>query len=100
MRPTAKTAATKRSEGSGNGKQRNIFNDAPPAGYLPARLQRLQFSRCKLVGDKVEFVFHDPLQIGDQAELDFENGECVSAKSLFGSQTYLRRRMTHALDRK
>jgi len=71
----------------------------PLAIFLHAS-QRLQFSRCELVGDKVEFVFHDPLQIGDQAELDFENGECVSAKSLFGSQTYLRRRMTHALDRK
>ena len=71
----------------------------PLAIFLHAS-QRLQFSRCELVGDKVEFVFHDPEHKGDQAELDFENGECVSAKSLFGSQTYLRRRMTAALDRK
>jgi|SRR5215469_8472140 len=71
----------------------------PLAIFLHAS-QRLQLLRCELVGDKVEFVFHDPDQTGDQAELSFENGECVSAKSLFASQTYLRRRMTYALDRK
>jgi hypothetical protein len=63
--------------------------------------QKLSFSHCELVdAGKVQFVFTDPEHIGDQAELDFENGECVPAKSLFASQTYLRRRMTDALNRK
>jgi len=71
----------------------------PLAIFLHAS-QRLLFSRCELVGEKVEFVFHDPEHKGDQAELDFENGERVPAKSLFASQTYIRRRMTAVLDRK
>ena len=70
----------------------------PLAIFLHAS-QRLRLSRCELVGDKVLFVFNDPEHLGDQAELDFENGAQVSAKSLFASQTYLRRRMS-ALNRK
>ena len=62
--------------------------------------QRLKLSRCELAGDKVQFVFHDPEHNGDQAELDFENGECVSAKAIFASQTYLRRRMSDTINRK
>jgi hypothetical protein len=62
--------------------------------------QRLRLSRCERVGEKVQFIFADPEQIGNQAELDFENGECVPAKSLFASQTFLRRQMSDALNRK
>ncbi len=58
----------------------------PLATFLHAS-QRLRLSSCELVGDKVQFIFSDPEHIGDQAELDFENGECVAAKSLFASQT-------------
>ncbi len=69
----------------------------PLATFLHAS-QRLRLSHCELVGDKVQFIFSDPEHIGDQAELDFENGECVAAKSLFASQTYLRRRMSDTLN--
>jgi hypothetical protein len=72
----------------------------PLAIFLHAS-QRLRFSHRALVeAGKVQFVFTDPEHIGDQGELDFENGECVPAKSLFASQTYLRRRMSDALNRK
>jgi hypothetical protein len=57
-----------------------------------------QTAEVGLAGDKVLFVFTDPQGIGDQAELDFENGESVPAKSLFGSQTFLRRQMSAALN--
>jgi hypothetical protein len=72
----------------------------PLAIFLHAS-ERLQFFGCQLVSDrdKVEFFFHDPQHLGDQAELAFENGEFVSAKALFASQTYLRRRMNNALAR-
>jgi hypothetical protein len=69
----------------------------PLAIFLHAT-QRLPLSRCELVGDKVQFVFSDPQGIGDQAELDFENGESVVAKALLASQTFLRRRMSDALN--
>src|SRR5713101_9335780 len=69
----------------------------PLATFLHAT-QRLRLSRCELFGDKVQFIFSDPEHIGDQAELDFENGECVPAKALFASQTYLRRRMSDTLN--
>ena len=69
----------------------------PLAIFLHAT-HRLQLSRCERVGGKVQFVFADPEHIGDQAELDFENGECVPAKSLFASQTYLRRKMSDTLN--
>ena len=71
----------------------------PVAIFLHAS-QRLLLSHCERVGDKVQFVFSDPQGIGDQAELDFENGECIPAKSFFASQTFLRRRMSDALNRK
>lgn len=72
----------------------------PLAIFLHAS-QRLRLSNCELAeGGKVQFIFADPEHKGDQAELDFENGECIPAKSLFASQTYLRRRMSDALNRK
>lgn len=80
----------------------NIFitERLPLAVFLHAS-QRLRLSNCELAeGGKVQFVFADPEHTGDQAELDFENGECVPAKSLFASQTFLRRRMSDALNRK
>jgi hypothetical protein len=68
----------------------------PLAIYLHAS-QRLRFSGCE-DGDagKVQFVFLDPDGLGDQLELEFENGALVQAKSLFASQTFLRRKMTWA----
>lgn len=80
----------------------NIFSTErlPLAIFLHAS-QRLRLSSCELAdGGKVQCMFADPEHKGDQAELDFENGECVPAKSLFASQTYLRRRMTDALNQK
>ena len=80
----------------------NIFitERLPLAVFLHAS-QRLRLSNCELAeGGKVQFTFADPEHKGDQAELDFENGERVPAKSLFASQTYLRRRMSDALNRK
>jgi hypothetical protein len=68
----------------------------PLAVFLHAT-QRLAFSGCERVGDKVEFLFSDPQGIGDQLELSFENGECIPAKALFASQTYLRRQMSATL---
>src|SRR5260370_42668521 len=69
----------------------------PLATFLHAS-QRLRLSHCELVGDKVRFIFSDPEHIGDQAELDFENGECVAAKPLFPSKTYPRRPMSNTLN--
>jgi hypothetical protein len=74
-----------------------ITERLPLAIFLHAT-QRLQLSRCDRVGGKVQFIFSDPEHIGDQAELDFENGESVPAKSLFASQTYLRRKMNDTLE--
>ena len=76
-----------------------ITERLPLAIFLHAS-QKLPLSHCELVADKVQFVFSDPEGIGDKAELDFENGESVPAKSLFASQTYLRRRMSGVLNRK
>jgi len=72
----------------------------PLATFIHAS-NRLTLASCELArAGKVEFVFTDPEHTGEDAELAFENGECVPAKSLFASQTYLRRRMTEALNRK
>ena len=70
----------------------------PLATYLHAS-QRLRFSHCEQ-GDngKVQFLFHDPTRIGDQLELEFENGAAVPANSLFASQKFLRRKMTETLN--
>ena len=77
-----------------------ITERLPLSVFLHAS-QRLRFSHCELVdAGRVQFVFLDPEQLGDQAELAFENGESVPAKSLFASQTYLRRCMSAALNRK
>ena len=59
---------------------------------------RLQFSHCEIAGSgKVRFVFDDPDGIGDQIELEFDRGACVSATSLFASQKFLRRKMSEIL---
>ena len=70
----------------------------PLAIFLHAS-QRLRLSHAEAEGGRVQFIFDDPEHLGDQGELAFENGECVPAKSLFASQTYLRRRMSDALNR-
>jgi hypothetical protein len=82
--------------------EKGIFlTERLPLAIFLHSAQRLRFSHCELVeAGKVQFVFTDPEHIGDQAELDFERGECVPAKDLFASQTYLRRRMSDALNRK
>ena len=70
----------------------------PLAIYLHAS-QRLIFSHCELVGDeKVRFIFSDPKNEGDHAELEFENGALVAANSLIASQKYLRRKMSETLN--
>jgi hypothetical protein len=81
-------------------KSEFVTERLPLAIFLHAS-RRLHFVTCELVGPgKVQFVFADPEHTGYQAELDFENGECVPAKSLFASQTYLRRHMSDTLNRK
>lgn len=80
----------------------NLFSTTrlPLAVFIHAS-NRLRLASCELAAaGKVEFFFADPENEGDQAELDFENGESVPAKALFASQTYLRRRMSDALNRK
>lgn len=75
-----------------------ITERLPLAIFLHAS-QRLRFSHCDLVDEgKVQFVFADPGNEGDQAELEFENGAVVAANSLFASQKYLRRKMTESLN--
>ena len=71
-----------------------ITGRLPLAIFLHAS-GRLHFSRCGLLDDgKVSFVFSDPSSLGDQAELEFENGATVAANSLFASQKFLRRKMS------
>jgi hypothetical protein len=83
--------------------QKNIIRDltrelSALAIYLHAS-QRLRFSRCTNGdGGKAQFVFLDPECLGDQLELEFENGAQVAANCLFASQKYLRRKMTEALN--
>jgi len=68
----------------------------PLAIYLHAS-GSLRFSHCEPVdAGKVQFVFLDPSSLGDQAELEFENGAVATAKSIFASQTFLRRKMSEA----
>jgi hypothetical protein len=75
-----------------------ITERLPLAIFLHAS-QRLRFSHCDLAGDnKVQFVFVDPSNEGDHAELEFESGAVVAANSLFASQKYLRRKMTETLN--
>jgi hypothetical protein len=70
----------------------------PLAVYFHAS-GRLSFSRCEPAGDgKVQFIFADPSNEGDHAELEFESGAVVPANSLFASQKYLRRKMTETLN--
>jgi len=66
--------------------------------YLHAS-QKLCFSHCENSDKgKVQFVFFDPSGVADQLELEFENGAAVVANSLFASQKFLRRKMSHALN--
>ena len=83
-----------------NETENTFLTERLPLAIFLHSSQRLRLSRCELANGKVQFVFDDPEHKGDQAELDFENGECVPAKSIFASQTYLRRRMSDALNRK
>jgi len=74
-----------------------ITERLPLAVYLHAS-RRLRFSHCKHQESKVQFVFLDPSDQGDQLELEFESGAVVAANSLFASQKYLRRKMTETLN--
>jgi hypothetical protein len=68
----------------------------PLAIYLHAS-RKLNFSHCQDGGsDKLQFVFLDPSNLGDQLELEFENGAVCVANSLFASQKFLRRKMSEA----
>jgi hypothetical protein len=68
----------------------------PLAIYLHAS-GRLIFSHCEDAGrNKLQFVFLDPSNMGDQFELEFENGAVCVANSLFASQKFLRRKMSEA----
>jgi len=65
--------------------------------YLHAS-KRLEFEHCELVrAGKVHFIFADPHHIGDELELQFEQGGQLSAVALFASQKFLRRKMSEAL---
>jgi hypothetical protein len=60
---------------------------------------RLQFTSCERIDtDKVRFIFDDPEHVGDQLELEFEQGAQLAATSLFASQKYLRRKMSDTLN--
>jgi hypothetical protein len=60
--------------------------------------QKLRFLRAERSGPgKVQFVFADPEQQGDELELQYEGGALVAATALFASQTFLRRKMSEAL---
>jgi hypothetical protein len=68
--------------------------------YLHASGQ-LPFLRTEPSGDgKLRFVFRDDQRSGSQLELDYERGATVSARNVFSSQTFLRRQMTEAENRK
>jgi len=49
---------------------------------------------------KMRFIFADEQHIGTKLELDFDRGAVVPARDLFSSQTYLRRQMSDAENRK
>jgi len=70
----------------------------PLAIFLHAA-RRLLFARCERVGSgRVRFLFEDPDSDGPLAELEFEQGATVPARTLFASQTFLRRKMSEALE--
>jgi hypothetical protein len=72
----------------------------PLASYLHAS-GSLDFSHCEnTAGGKIRFVFLDPEQLGNELELAFERGAQVPATAVFASQTFLRRKMSDALNRK
>jgi len=72
----------------------------PLAIYLHAS-GKLEFSHCASASpDKVRFVFHDPRQIANDLELEFERGAQVPATAIFASQKFLRRKLSEALNRK
>ena len=65
--------------------------------YLHAS-ERLPFSQCALaeVG-RVCFIFDDQQGVGAEVELEFDRGASCPATDLFGSQKFLRRKMSEAL---
>lgn len=66
--------------------------------YLHAT-KRMMLHRCEACENgKVQFVFDDPNRIGPEAALEFDRGAAVPATDLFASQTFLRRRMSEALE--
>ena len=70
----------------------------PLAIYLHAS-DKLEFSHCESASaDKVRFVFHDPRQIANDLELEFERGAQVPATAIFASQKFLRRKLSEALN--
>ncbi len=77
----------------------NIFSTErlPLACFLHAA-NKLKFLRAEPIGSgKVQFVFADPANQGDEFELQYECGAAVSASGLFASQKFLRRKMSEAL---
>jgi hypothetical protein len=77
----------------------NIFltERLPLAVYLHAS-RKLVFRRCGEGPNpgRIRFAFDDPEGVGDQRELDFENGALCSATALFASLKFLRRKMSEA----
>jgi len=49
---------------------------------------------------KMRFLFRDDEKQGAQLEIQFERGATVSAKDLFASQTFLRRQISEAENRR
>ena len=59
----------------------------------------LPFLRVEPNGDgKVRFVFRDDNRQGSQIEFNYDRGAVVSARDLFSSQTFLRRKMSEVAD--
>ncbi len=79
----------------------------PSESFITERLQlavflhaanRLTLSRLDISpSHKVRFVFGEPANVGEQAELDFDRGATVSAVALFASQKFLRRKMKEVI---
>jgi hypothetical protein len=66
--------------------------------YLHAS-KRLTLSHCECKANgKVRFVFQDPNHLAAHAELEFAQGALLPAIDLFASQTFLRRKMSEAIE--
>ncbi len=98
---TSKSGQERRTEHSHDPQQPDSFFSTERlqlACFLHAA-NKLKFLRAEPNGTgKVSFIFADPEQIGDQLELEYEQGAVVAANALFASQKYLRRRVDQALD--